>query len=477
MVTSDDLTAPSGARGSMDIVSRARAERTRDALRSLLAGVGTWMEYRKSEDAKEERHRSQLEAIGSCLRGALEALSKGHESVERVASGSGSARSVEVVFQSCRGAEQRIAWLSRLFWYFRERFDQRDDRGAPLVAGAAELLALADDVVWSCYAPILENARFEGLVPEVRSPPLPFFDAEVSLSATPATWVPNALYRDSGEELAAHLAKLPFSVVHLPPEVAYAPWWMTFVGHEVGHCVQMELRWEAAFSDVLRAVVTPKDAGAWSAWSREVFADQVGCATMGPELVRALAESVRAPWPSMRRRESYYPPSAVRLALCAAMLRKNGCGELDVEWALGGLRPEEIVKGDPVAERDLAQVEAVVDALSMPLDAGSGKGFRDIVGPIAAGRVGGEEPPEPSAPVALTAARDIVRWSFGAWMSAESLAEPQERAEARKEVSEATRRALSKAHVPGSRAGHGTTDASSFGAALVGLLAGEEESA
>lgn len=475
MVLSDNLTAPSRAKTRSEIAVRARAERTRDALLSLLTSVTIWVEFRKSVDP-EERHRSQLEAVASCLRGAHDALSRAHASVERAVLAPGAGQSMEVVFRSCQVAEMQIAWLSRLFWFFRERFDQRDARGAPLVSDAADLLSMADDVVWSCYAPIVENARYKGLLTEIRSPPLPFFHAEVSPAATPAAWVPDALQRDAGPKLAAHLSKLPFSVVHLPPEVARAPWWMAFVGHEVGHCVQLELGWDTAFADIMRAAVTPEDTGPWTAWSREVFADHVGCATMGPEFVRALAESVRAPWPSMRRRESRYPPSAVRLALSAAMLRKNGCDEADVEWAFGGLRPEEIVKGDVVAERDLAQVPAVVEALSKPLDPGGQKGVGDILGSIAKGRVVGEEPPEANAPVGLTDAREIVRWSFGAWVSAESRETPEERAEARKKVREATRQALAKAHVPGSRAGQGTTDASSFGADLAGLLIGEGES-
>ncbi|MEQ9075883.1 MAG: hypothetical protein RLP09_18645 [Sandaracinaceae bacterium] len=284
--------------------------------------VESWLERRERADVLHQ-HRTQLRSIGNLLRGFLDGLRDDAEAV--------AGATTEDVYEACRTLEEDLAWLQRLWDYFRQRFDQRDD------PDLQALLRAADDVAWSCYSPAVRRAEQMGLSTRDVCP-LPFVEYFISPAATTGTWVPDDL-APRGSRLGQTLRQLPLAFVHLPAEAVISPHWLVFVAHEVGHCVQHELGLVEPFrqhvqTGLVAKGASPSEAEDWAGWSEEVFADAFAARLMPRSATRALVEFVRAPAAIMVRRRILHPPPLVRLTFLAALAKQN---EDEASTQLAGL--------------------------------------------------------------------------------------------------------------------------------------------
>lgn len=343
--------------GDVTVPAFPRVDRSRAEMSAFLEDLTAWRE-RRADDDSDQRHASQLAAVDSLLRGAASVLRGELDSVA-VDLAAPSPPAPGDVYERCLALDRRIGWLQRLWKYFRDLFDQRDDpRYRPL-------LDAADEVVESCFRPVIAMAQLHGLTGAAPSSPLPFLEFELSPATTPATVVPRILERDASPAvLTSVLSRLPFSAVHLPAASLRSPWWLVFTAHEAGHCVQAELGLDGSFRDhveaKMRLVASSFFAEQWAEWADEIFADSYSLLMMGPAALRGLLEFELKTPASMRRMPSSYPPSAVRLALMAALLDDLGLGG---KLALSGVDPAAIVAGDKDAEAHLALVPHVVTIL------------------------------------------------------------------------------------------------------------------
>ncbi|WP_158620366.1 MULTISPECIES: hypothetical protein [Corallococcus] len=337
--------------------NRRLRERLRRELGSLRAEFAAWLTLRRKQDVAEQ-HASQFMAIEACIDGAARGLTKHLDALDL-----GLPRGAFA--EQCRRHDLRILWLRRLWRFFRERLDQRDD------ARLAPLLRAADEVVWSAWRSVFERAPTLGLNVTNGPAPLPFIDLEHSPAATPRTWVSRELSRDGGPLLAEHLERLPIALIHLPVASVASPWWLVFIGHEVGHHVQHHLGLVAGFQAqlkqaVLRAAPDLKLTDAalaaerWGRWSQEVFADVYSVVSFGTAAVRALVEFEQHPDAGMGVPRDRYPAAAVRLHLMVRTAERLGLS--GAQASLNGLDPRALVAGVELAEEDLRLVDTVVEA-------------------------------------------------------------------------------------------------------------------
>src|SRR5437879_5993031 len=108
---------------------RGRRQDTAVALRSLRAELADWLARRRTADELGQ-YTSQFAALETILGRAADVLEQGLARVD-VTRGPGE------VWEELRLADLRIAWLRRVWQFFREKLDQRDDpRPGPLLAAA-----------------------------------------------------------------------------------------------------------------------------------------------------------------------------------------------------------------------------------------------------------------------------------------------------------------------------------------------------
>jgi hypothetical protein len=252
------------------------------------------------------QYRTQLSTLGDVLRPPL------RQNRERLCA-IPTDQEPGTVYDECRRADRATVFLRRLWRWFADRFDQRrrDD--------VRDVLRAADQVVWSCWQQTwqLTGAGRPGPAP------LPYLDPQLAASTTPRVDVPPDLAAVRDRRLAEQVRIMPVPVIALPERVAWRPWWLVLLAHEVGHHVQFELSPGAGESvrDVVRAAAgkagaDDDEAGRWERWSGEIFADAYAAAMVGPAISWAVGElelrggdgMVRPPTPG-------YPPPIVRLAL------------------------------------------------------------------------------------------------------------------------------------------------------------------
>ena len=441
------------------LAKQARLEQTAQMIDLVRAEVATWVADRRRKDRLQQYH-SQLNALETTLRDCLDELRAEFGTV-------GSGRSDGAVFQACRAFEGRATLLRRLSAYFERRFAQRDDpRLGPV-------LAAADEVVWSCYVEAFDNAG-AGAAPR-GSAPLPCIELEVNPAAVVRDDPPGELRHEGIDDLLGrYLALLPVPVVRLPVTVTQAPWWLVYLGHEVGHHLQHDLvpQWGlvGAFNALL-ARAAGADAARWRPWSEEVFADVCSVLAMGPWAVWAMVELELADDQAMlAAARPSYPPPVVRLALLAAVASRLG---LDGLAALRGINPAGVVTAAlhtneagraPEAQavvRDLSLVPIVAElTLETALaDVGPLAGLYDHdpsqYGP--GGRIDqwadqllGEAPryPEPG----LRAGRELAAAGVAAYARAIRLDHPDERALALDAVCDGLLDLIVTSRPPGTRA-------------------------
>ena len=175
------------------------------------------------------RHESQRTALKALLVDAVQSLA------EQAAALPADTPPGEL-FDRCRVLDEAAVWLERVWDFYRTKFDQRDD---PVTGSVVQA---ADEVVWSCYHPVMARARGKH-----RPQPLPFLASEYSPAAlesdkpVPAGLRPSLDPPDWTDALRAATSSLPVTLLRLPPWCIQDPWWLVFVAHEVGHHVQADL--------------------------------------------------------------------------------------------------------------------------------------------------------------------------------------------------------------------------------------------
>jgi hypothetical protein len=453
----------------VSLVNRCRRERVREELRAFGRELGVWLEERRDKDTGHQ-YGSQLDSIEDFLGSASKVLDG------QLAALDGALPQARF-YEECLWVELRILWLRRLWRFFRERFDQRDD------AVMGPILRAADEVVWSTWQPVYDYARLVGLPFQAMPAPLPFIDLEHSPALTRAVeLVPRELKRDAGELLLDRLRKLPVPVIHLPVMCIHSPWWLVFIGHEVGHQVQRFLGLDDSFPECLGQAVRAQeeewgsayaleDSFRWKGWAREIFADVFSLVSMGTAALWAIAEFV---WRSPEHmRESYdrrYPPAAVRLELMAQAAEALGFGE-EARRPLRGMDAGKLVKGEPRAERDLALVPPVVE-MALGRLPGVDCSIAELLDfQHAHFEVAWPSVPEPTN--SLTSRR-LASAALRNWIQTEQIEVDAQREEARRRLAQQTLQLLETSYQPGLR-GEDTAPAASAGALgkeLGELLAG-----
>lgn len=313
--------------------------------RRLKRELEAWREHRVRADVLGQ-HRSQLGAAFTLVDKALDQLR------EPIVSMSGTAGNLTV---QCRVHDRRLAWLRRVWGFFRERFDQRDDPTlAPLLHGA-------DEVVWSCHREPF--AALEVLGGDVAPPsPLPYAEPSLTPEVFPHGLVPGALRRDIDTPfLRRTLDQLPFAVVRVPVACATAPWWLVHLGHEVGHVVDERLLgYGARCALVERAGLEPASASDWTQWSGETFADMYAALMHGPWAVWALAVAESHDDETMTVRRDTYPPPVVRLLVMTHVCVLAGASTDDLQADAD--RWERLVSADSTMASMVADGRRVVEA-------------------------------------------------------------------------------------------------------------------
>jgi len=276
--------------------------------------VSDWCRLRIQRDSQGQ-HRTQLASLESTLRAATARLAD--------LAGAERPRTSLEAYDFYRLIDQQTALVRRLWRWFGDKYDQRDD------PSRGEVLRAADEVIWAVHAEVHRAADADPPPPS----PLPYLE-EIE--------APEAVPRDEpGEDLKpgyfddvlrSALARLPIPVVALPPPGPAGPGALLLLGHEVGHHLLYDLapgrRVLAELGEAVQGAAGAREAARWRAWSQEVFADLVGLVALGPAMITGLLRyELGTEEHLLDRGRGRYPAPAVRLALLAEMSRELGLPE------------------------------------------------------------------------------------------------------------------------------------------------------
>jgi hypothetical protein len=300
---------------SAERLKSVRSWQSHRELTVLSGAIRGWLGEQRAKDKDEQgryvgRHKTQLEALESVLPDAVEAL---HGHLNEL----DPAGAVWRVYDECRDIDEATVSIERLWRFFREKLDQRDD------PRAGPLLRAADEVVWSCYHEVFE---YTGLATTRghKATPLSYVEPQYSPAAIqsdsplPANLRPSVDF----EFLEQYLDDIKVPVLRLPPWCIGAPWWLVYAAHEVGHHVLHDLDLEDCFGGLVEEAATGRgargaDLAYWLNCAEEIFADLFSVLMMGPYAVLAIAEAEWGTPERMAERSAIYPPAQVRLAMMA----------------------------------------------------------------------------------------------------------------------------------------------------------------
>jgi hypothetical protein len=422
--------------------NRTRIEETLRNAELLDRRIIEWIGSRRQAD-KLHQYRSQLDALDHALSGSLAALRNALDQVDPAAPSSD-------VYTLCRNNDKRLCVIGRAWDFFRVRFDQRED------PSLGPTVAVADEVVWSCYAEAVRAAmRLPPGSPLPVSSPLPYIEHEYAARALPRDEPPHDVHADGTDTiLADYLDVLPVPVIGLPDSCVTAPWWLSAIGHEVGHQLQPDLAAEwavtADFGQLMRRTATADpltgDAagGRWHGWQSEVFADACWAHSMGTAALIALVELELGNAASMHdARRVGYPAAVVRLALFAEVLRQLG---QDPGTALQGVELDVHADSEPKELReDLELVPTLATAVVAHDNAGVGT-LKELFdwqpddhgpdGSVARWARDFETPDMLFPEKSLRAPRQLVAGAVLAWVRIAAIDDKGYRAEARERLRE-----------------------------------------
>jgi hypothetical protein len=329
----------------------ARIDQAYGELERLANEFDAWIAHRRNADQLQQ-YVSQLDALGSVVGGALETVRSGLGEIS-------AEQPIRNAYTDCLRAERQVIWVRKLWGFFRDKWDQRDD------PALAPVLAAADEIVWSCYA-----LPFRRLGLDPGPAPLPYIEADFSPRTTVRDQLPQSL-RPADRSLREAIAELPLPVIGLPPLCVANPWWLVLAAHEVGHNVAADLGGEGSMTelaDLLGSVCGDGAGSEWCRWAEEVFADAYAAALVGSAHLWALVELEQGSDQMLLGRVPGYPPPLVRHTLNACLLRALGLGEevaipgLDAPLQLAALELSEEERAK--ASYQLEPVPAIAEALA-----------------------------------------------------------------------------------------------------------------
>jgi hypothetical protein len=236
--------------------SALRIEESVGRLEAQRDEVYEWSQHWNERDQRGQ-FSTQLASLKSTLVGALERLSLDAAKL--------APRSSAEAYEIGRDFDRELLTVRRLWRWFADKFDQRENRRYE------RILSAADEVVWSVYAGVMKRAN-SGRVPSPS--PLAYLDDLSAPEAVPRDDPPPDLRADSYDEgLHLLLSRLPIPVVGLPAGTRDEPWVLALLGHEVGHHLQYDLQpGRALVESVGLAVASAAGEGAngddWRSWSR-----------------------------------------------------------------------------------------------------------------------------------------------------------------------------------------------------------------
>jgi hypothetical protein len=454
------------------LVNQVRRERTQRELERLASALAAWFRERHQADFDGNEylgfHETRLASLKAVFKGAIDELTC---HVCRLDFG----RDPGEVYEQCRDFDEAIVWLRRVWEYFQDKFAQRDDqKGRP---GFGRLLRAADEVVWSCYHPVMRRATTAEPRLRMGPAPLAYVEPEYSPAAVPGDRpLPYTLRLGAGVKHAdfmrEFLRTLPVPVLRLPPWCVEDPWWLVYVAHEVGHHVLHELELQGHFRQGMRDAaraqkklgVTEPDANYWGQWGEEVFADVFSLLMVGPWALWAIAEVERGTPAEMVRRRDDYPSPVIRLAVMRLAARRLG---LDVSGMLAGLNLVRLARQDVLARRDWAVIKGAVRFALGPLPGNFGtlaelcaldpKVFRRPGGKVEAWAE--QLPKGPYAERDPESARQAVSAALCAWSAVAALSNDQVRAAARTALATHTQESLIRCAPLGTRPAQKVADA------------------
>jgi hypothetical protein len=334
-----------------------RVDQTRRGFAQLRDEISAWITRRRRKDVLRQ-HVTQLNTLEYQFGFVLTEIERGLGDISL-------SPPPWQAYADCRKADRRLLWMRRLWSYFQSKFDQRDADDAAL----KNILAAADDAIWSCYVQPFRNAQ--RATPPA---PLPYVASFYSPSAVLRDEPPQDLRSDvDADFLGDMLRQIPIPLVALPPNCSQEPWWLAYIAHEVGHHVQADFLSDARLIEIFADVLTEAGGERWTAWSQEIFADVFSLLAIGHWALWALTELVWGPAASMLDDGSIrYPSPLVRLLLMRAVADKLG---LDGSYALRGMKQEDFLGSEPVvssktrrdlrdaAKADITRIDAVATAV------------------------------------------------------------------------------------------------------------------
>jgi hypothetical protein len=407
-----------------------RRQQTIDAAERLERAIRSWVgDWRLDDDddtqGRTGRHHTHLNAIDSVLGGAAAALLQ-------EARGLSVAVDAGLVYQQCREVDETVAWLYRLWQFYRLRLDQRRDP-SPSVR---DTVVACDEIVWSAYSQVMSAPAVRKAKIPHGPAPLPYVHDDYSPAAIdqsrplpPALQMPlefpawDLQLKTIVDQLAAPLLETPRWCVG-------SPWWLIFVAHEVGHHLNGRLGLleptQQAIVDAVTPIAGDEVAQAWASWGEEVLADAWSTAFVGRAAAEALAEIELSEADAMRRQSSReYPPAALRLALMGRV-----AGALDLGAPiLPAVCAAQALDADP----DLAPYAGALDTVRDVLTGNLPRGLGTLasLSAVAAsefvksvdGWSGRLRRDEAAAANTLPSARLLVAGCFQAWQSLRAEAE------------------------------------------------------
>ncbi len=333
---------------------QARAGQTRTEIERLRDEIRRWRDDRTASDTHKQ-YVTTLQLLQGLFRTALDEIDIAARRLD--------ALDESALWSEARRLDRALVWIRRVWEYFRRRFDQRDH------PRMKELLAAADEVVWSCY---VEPFRASGRTHPAA--PLPYIEDRFSPQTIPREDPPPDLQSDvDAAFLTRYLSELPVAVIGLPPTCLEHPWWLVYLAHEVGHQVQYDLisdpKWGlvGSFGRLVAETAGGSETPAgkrWTGWGRELFADLYSVLMVGPAAIWGILELEYADTAGLLRSKSSYPAPVIRLSVMAQMLAKLG---VDSQPCLRGLDLNGFATGDPIPElrRDL-RAEVAADLQIVP---------------------------------------------------------------------------------------------------------------
>jgi hypothetical protein len=449
---------------SMDatLQKTARIERTCAGAAALERAIEQWLAGLRAADTDAEgryvgRHRTQVEALESMLTAAAGALRAG---AGALLSGPGASCEVGALYDSCRDYDEAAVWLERLWGFFRDKLDQRND---PVVGC---LLKGADEIVWSCYHEVMDGAQRRRRRPVHGPAPLPFLAPEYSpaaiesdrplppgltLSVAPPGW---------DQEIDDLVRALPMGLLRLPPWCVTAPWWLVYIAHEVGHHVAADLSLHEHVRDSIVAAVTalePAEASRWKAWADELFADFFSVLMVGPWAAWSVLEVERSTPANMLQPRRAYPAPLVRVAFLAAAARAL---EVEGEAVPAGFEVTSLTEAYPTLRAHLMAIDAVIAALRKDLPNGLGRleelcrfDAREFKQSVKFWQARLQRRDLPSTVPTIHTGRHVAAAAVAAYADVVKLADPEKRVKEACGLAEITVKALQASAMPGTRGG------------------------